>query len=152
MKMSREYGKAQNHHIGLNGRTKTGLINKKKQCLGNVWPFVKGHVKCFIKSFRFHVLHWIHPDSNIHSWAVGKECCQSSFLKQTKDEDFVPMKKKKKKNQIMVNIIWPNWAFRGAMSNHKLELNKQFSLIDIRPIFYGLFDARPIVYILHSLL
>ncbi len=29
-----------------------------------------------------------------------------------------------------------------------MELNKKISLIDIRPIFYGLFD----VYILHSLL
>lgn len=37
------------------------------------------------------LLEWIHSKGNIHSWAVGKESCQSSLLKQSKDKNFVPV-------------------------------------------------------------
>lgn len=88
--MSSEYGKAQNHQHGLKHN-----ISVQWAFQGQL-DFIKMKDSHFFvqKTSYVHLLERIHSQSNVHAWAVGQESCQSSFLKQTKDEDFVSMKEK----------------------------------------------------------
>ncbi len=41
------------------------------------------------------LLQGVHSEGNIHAWAVGQESCKSSFFKQSKYENLIPVKNSK---------------------------------------------------------
>lgn len=57
---------------------------------------------CFIQ-INFSLLEWVHSESHIHARAVRQESRQCCFLKQSKDQDFVPVVVGQKCSQQTIN-------------------------------------------------
>lgn len=55
--------------------------------------------------FVLYSLERIHPEGDVHAWAVRQEGGQSGFLKQPKDQDFVPETHTRTHTQFNLDIL-----------------------------------------------